>query len=299
MLQYRRQPSGCGPGEEGSADGLMEIIPVGNVLVQWIKWVGLQALTIPLQEGTMSPQPDVLIRIPSDWKGCGRRRLRRGVSGWYEDTYSCSVPAELNRQNAKAELISVGVDPVCLSVVLPSRPSPVPGWSAGFVPLVVCALLPSAAFLLPSLLRVKVPLIFVVKKDLSRSVSLHWSGFISLFCAWGSCGFSVHGSSSGLVFGLCGLSLCFFVFCFLFYSLPPDSDMRGALTVVLEHPSMLNLNCLLPPGCWRNRAGVVLQAECIFQGHLGLLFLCCASASGNKWVTAAVHWIFILTGLSV
>lgn len=34
MLQYRRQPSGCGPGEDGSADGLMEIIPVGNVLVQ-------------------------------------------------------------------------------------------------------------------------------------------------------------------------------------------------------------------------------------------------------------------------
>lgn len=34
MLQYRRQPSGCRPGEHGSADGLMEIIPVGNVLVQ-------------------------------------------------------------------------------------------------------------------------------------------------------------------------------------------------------------------------------------------------------------------------
>lgn len=34
MLQYRRQPSGCRPGEDGSADGLMEIIPVGNVLVQ-------------------------------------------------------------------------------------------------------------------------------------------------------------------------------------------------------------------------------------------------------------------------
>lgn len=34
MLQCRRRPSGCRPSEEGSADGLMEIIPVGNVLVQ-------------------------------------------------------------------------------------------------------------------------------------------------------------------------------------------------------------------------------------------------------------------------
>lgn len=34
VLQCRRRPSGCGPSEDGSADGLMEIIPVGNVLVQ-------------------------------------------------------------------------------------------------------------------------------------------------------------------------------------------------------------------------------------------------------------------------
>lgn len=181
----------------------------------------------------MSPQPDTLIRIPSDWKGCGHGRLRRGVSGWYKDTYDCSVPAELNRQNVKAELISVDVDPVCLGMVLPSRSSPAPGWSTRFVLLVVRALLPSATFLVPSLLGVNVPPdTFPCTGAVLSACSAREALVASPSVA----------PAQGCLLAPIGF-LCGFFF-LLFYCLPPDSDMRGALMVVLEHPSMLNLSCL-------------------------------------------------------
>lgn len=38
MLPCYREPSRCRLSEDGSTDGLMVIIPVGSMLVQWIKW---------------------------------------------------------------------------------------------------------------------------------------------------------------------------------------------------------------------------------------------------------------------
>lgn len=137
------------------------------------------------------------------------------------------------------------MDPVGLGAVLPSRRAPTAGWSAGLCVPALCALLPSMAFLLPgsacALLWVKVSQIFIVETDLSKCIYLHWGSFTCTGAVLSAC--LVHDAlvASWSIVGLCRFFFFFFFYLvgFLFYILPPNSDMRRALMAVLEHPCLI------------------------------------------------------------